>query len=367
MTLLFYNMIVESAKKWVMSDEEYFGKGLPGYISNSRMGLINPAEGGSVTRYQKGFEDTKSDYFILGSAIHALVLEADKYKLSEMTAPSGAGKMIIDMVHKLTTRDKSPLSFDEALDLAVKYFNYYGGELSETRRNNLISSTKGYYDYLCHFKTDDEIILNPDMKATALVCVERVLNNTEAVDLYKGESKEIEEEFEFLLDDNSRKYFNEDVITCDYITKSGKRLPLKCKIDSWSIDVENKTLWLTDLKTTSSNAETFMGQHCLVIEGYCDMNECFIHGSFHKYHYYRQMYMYLEMLKAYAKKEYGFDDTWTVNVNMIVVETTNLNRSFVYFVDSNLLEAGKIEMEYLLDMIGELQDNPVSLDSITLN
>ena len=40
-----------------MDDETYFGNGLPNYISNSLMGLINPDQGGSARKFFYGFED----------------------------------------------------------------------------------------------------------------------------------------------------------------------------------------------------------------------------------------------------------------------------------------------------------------------
>lgn len=347
-------IIPGSASRLKLSDAEYFGNALPGYISNSKLGLINPAQGGSLSRYVSGFEDSKSDFFKLGTAIHALLLEADSNELSTFVAPKGVVRDIIDTTYKLV---KNGQSFDMALSIAVKYHNYYNGEPGEKRMQSLVAATSDYYDYLSDVK-EGEIILDATMRSTVISCVSSVKANPEA---YKAICSP-EGDFDFL---DNRKYFNEDVMTCEYQTKDGTVLKLKNKVDSWSIDVENKILYLTDLKTTSSSIDTFMGQNGIQVFEYADMRPSFIHGSFHKYHYYRQMYMYYKILETYATQEYGFDpETWKVEVRMVVVETTGSNRSAIFNVSDELMQAGKQEMEFLLEMIAENKQNIPELNVI---
>lgn len=338
-----------------MSDELYFGNALPGYISNSKLGLINPAQGGSLSRYISGFEDSKSDYFRLGTAIHALLLEADSNTLSSYVAPKGVVRSIIDTTYKLVSRNGQ--SFEDALDTAFKYHNYYGGAPGPRRTETLIEATKGYYEYLSGAKPG-EIILDVDMQVTAAACVDAVKSNAKAYEAICSKDGE----FDFLSD---RRYFNEDVMTCQYQTKDGTIFNLKNKVDAWSIDVKNKILYLSDLKTTSSNIDMFMGQNAIQVFEYADAKLSFIHGSFHKYHYYRQMYMYYKILEAYVAEEYGFDETWTVEVKMVVVETTGGNRCGVFDVKQEFMDAGKVEFEFLMELIAANKDNIPELNIVT--
>lgn len=329
-----------------MSDELYFGNGLPGFTSNSKLGLINPKQDGTVAKFNSGFEDSTSDFFKLGTAIHALVLEPDAYKLSNMIAPNGTSRDIIDTTHKLVSRKNGALTFEEALQLAITLHGYYGGKPGPKRTATLVETTAEYYRYISNSAEEGEIILDAEMKATAISCVKAVRENEKAYELLIDSDKSTPD---FL---KTKLFFNEDVLTCVY-NRNGTDYNFKAKIDSWYIDTKEKVLCLTDLKTTGAQIENFMGRSVIEIQGFCDMVESYKHGSFHKYHYYRQMYMYLEMLKLYAAQEYGFDETWSVKVGMVVVETTNRNRCQVFEVTDDLLLAGQLELEYILDVMYE--------------
>ena len=61
-----------------ISDEEYFGEKYREYISNSRLKLIDPEEGGSPELFKAGLSPAFSDAFYYGSAIHCLTLQPDE-------------------------------------------------------------------------------------------------------------------------------------------------------------------------------------------------------------------------------------------------------------------------------------------------
>jgi hypothetical protein len=75
-------IIPESIQLIRMSDEEYFSEKYKDYISNSKLGLFNEDEGGSLEKYLEGFTSTHSDSFELGSAVHAVVLQPESYTVS---------------------------------------------------------------------------------------------------------------------------------------------------------------------------------------------------------------------------------------------------------------------------------------------
>lgn len=81
-------------------------------------------------------------------------------------------------------------------------------------------------------------------------------------------------------------------------------------------------------------------------------------GSMIKYHYPRQMAMYSFMLQEYCKKQYGFNQDWDFNCNMLVVETINNYRSNCFRVNETLLKKGKREFEELIKRVAYFQIFP---------
>ena len=70
-------------------------------------------------------------------------------------------------------------------------------------------------------------------------------------------------------------------------------------------------------------------------------------GSFQSYKYYRQIYFYGLLLLSYCNKVYGKRD-WTVNINIIAVETINPFHSQVFRIGEKWINLGKEEFEDLL-------------------
>ena len=68
-----------------MSDEEYFSDKWAGYISNSKLALINPAQDGSPQIYKEGLSKHPkySDSLVFGSAVHELVLQPGEFKVAD--------------------------------------------------------------------------------------------------------------------------------------------------------------------------------------------------------------------------------------------------------------------------------------------
>ena len=337
------NIIAGSVKLFNMTDEEYFGKGLPGYISNSRMGLINPAQGGSVERYLNGF-DQKTDSLQLGSAVHQLILEPELYELASVTAPSDSIRKIAVLAHKLTTREDNPLSFDDAIELGITTYNYYKGNCAygSKRYEGLIEKVKPFYDYLCGSNSENVIVLTEDLR-------EKCINALAAI-------KENPKFEELLKPSGGVEYYNEHVMTCD-IKYDGEIYHLKLKIDNFTVDHVAKHVVLNDLKTTSFKLGNFMGVEALaMINGSANgfsLEPVKLHGSFQKYCYYRQMYMYGAILQEYIRQEFG--EGYTFEANMLVVETVGYKpKAEVFNVSDYWLEQGRIEFDYLLDLISKV-------------
>lgn len=63
----YLEIIPDSIRLIKLKDEEYFSKAFNIYISNSKLSLLNPEEGGSVKKYLNGFSDSFNESFSLGA------------------------------------------------------------------------------------------------------------------------------------------------------------------------------------------------------------------------------------------------------------------------------------------------------------
>jgi len=354
-----FKIVPSTVTRLTMSDEEYFGGAVPLHISNSKMGLINPDQGGSPEKYVNGFGSSDSPALALGSAVHALILEGDMYKLfDKVDKPTAKVGMIFDTLHKLMVKGKG---FDEAIQEAAEIHEYYGGKIAGKRKETMITAGMPYLNYLQKDKTPYTICLDKAMREKLISCVASIHNNKLATELLAPTKPK-----DFF---SHRESFNEDVIICDieldFEDGSTMVLPLKAKIDNWSIDYVNKVLTLNDLKTTGKPVETFPGKEeiqTVEIDGNPTEILTFVKGSFQSYHYYRQMYMYGWMLWQYATEHLGVDNTWKLAVNMIVVETNKPHKSHVFNVDKRWMKAGKEEMQEILARIAYHEINGYDIE-----
>lgn len=314
--------VVESAHRLKISDEEYFSSKYANYISNSRLGNINPLDGGSWKKYSSPPKISTSS-LVLGSAIHELTLQKESFKLfPKCDKPTAKLGKTIDKIKFYRRQGETILS---SITKACKDCDYYASSIKNHIHSTIAS---GYKYYLQTFKYDDTYITLDDAswdKCTK--CVESLQNNApiqkelHPVDLF----------------DSPLPSFNEDAIFLDIVVlykNHGIELPLKMKADNWTIDEDDEILTLNDLKTTSKPNAWFMADY----------------GSFNKYHYYRQFYMYMYMLQNYCTKEYGYNHKWKYRGNVLVVNTENYE-SRLFKVNKAQFEAGKKEFETLIKMV----------------
>lgn len=332
-------IIPESIQLIKMSDEEYFSSKYKEYISNSRLGLLNPDEGGSIEKYLSGFKSDYSDSFELGSAVHSMILQPDFYFISKLDKPTGKLGLFVDTF--FTLRGKG-LKIKEAINLASEQANYYSGSLSETRFKTAFKKSIDYY--LKRIKTRSEIetkiplYLSKPMKEKVDLCMNGITSNKQVMNLLFPEG---------LL--SFPEVFNEYAIFCEVeVIIDGKtyRLKLKGKLDNFTIDHENSVITLNDLKTTGKPAGFFMGNMIKEMDESGEYKERWIDGSFQKYHYYRQVAMYLWLLNAALQAKYGY--VYTLKSNILLVETIPNFRSKVCKVNNKYIKKGLAEFKKLL-------------------
>jgi len=341
-------------------DEEYFGSAYRDFISNSQLKLINPEEGGAPTRFLEGFSsDSKSPALELGSAVHQMILEKDKYFLSPVDKPSGKVGAICDLLYKYKNEGYSE---QIALTMACEEEDYYKGKMTQKKYDDVLSKGQEYLEFL---KIQDEqpgaIVLTELQKEKLDGCLSSVKHNKLLMDLlfpppYIEDDLGCREAVDIVS-------YHEDVMIMEFVASIPNeefddplfneviRLKLKAKIDNWSIDFTRKIVTLNDLKTTGKPLNTFPGITTQRTDVNGDTYNVFEKGSFQSYHYYRQFAQYLFMLKKYVEHVHGVDNSWKFVVNVIVVETNKPHMSHAFKVGNKWIKTGYDEFVNLLKRV----------------
>lgn len=327
-------LIPSSIKAIRMSDEEYFSDKYKNYISNSKLSLINPAEGGSYEKFISGFNTDYSDSMELGSAVHAMILQPDDYIISPLIKPNGKLGKFVEEVIKFR---KQGLSLEKSFYEASISANYFSGKLKGKRLQTAI--IKGLPFYLKKFKEEEIegktiINLSESLHPKFAECYNSINNNLSVKSVLYPD---------YLVMPN--EVYNEIAIFADFkvtVENVSKIIKFKCKIDNFTINHELSEVSLNDLKTTSSPASYFMGNEVKVED-----ELVWYDGSFQKYRYYRQAAIYMMILQSYVNILHP-DKKFLFKSNMIVVETVPKYESVVYSIDNSYIIHGLKEFKSLI-------------------
>lgn len=323
--------ISSSIRRVEMDDETYFSSTYSGYVSNSRLGLINPEQDGSAKKYHTPprFE-TQS--LKIGSAVHECLLQPEEFTLAPKFGRPSA--KLGDVCDEIVKNRLDGMSIYQSIIQASKKVGYYVSTIDKKIRF-IIEKCLPYYIAINTPRTKNpyktEIILSDKDHDVVSSCLNSCYNNIQLMKKLKPMD---------LFGDIIESH-NEDAMFIDYlITYKDKhvKLKFKLKLDNWTIDVENKTITLNDLKTTSHGAEWFMHYPT---------------GSIYKYHYHRQFACYGSILWQYCVRHYGACEAqgWKMDCNVLVVQTTAPYTSKCYSIPKNLLTKGKIEFEQLMKRV----------------
>lgn len=316
-----------------ISDEEYFKrKG----ISNSRLKLINPVEGGSPQLFKNppAFEFDTS--LIRGTTIHQLFLQESDYVLSDYTGkPTGKLGCFIDYVYKNRCNG---MNIYDSINHASEQANYWVGKLTKTRLETAIRQGLDYYLRLIRKEfvnfNKETIVLPKQDYEVCKTCLSSLKNNFEINKLLS----------ENLFD--PKQFLNEIALFTDIKIElpDGREvvIPFKGKLDSVIVDPENKIVYLNDLKTTSKTLESFMGN--IYINDFGE--EEVYYGSFIQRHYYRQLAIYFLMLQMYLESINKAD--YDIRCNIFAVETTGMNRAKVFKINNSYIQYGINEFKELI-------------------
>ena len=138
-------IIPESIRLVKMTDEEYFSSENKDYISNSKLGLIDPEEGGSLEKYLSGYSGIYSESFELGSAVHAVVLQPDEYQISPVHKPTGKLGLFADKAYDLMKQHDGHIT-ESIITMASIEADYYSGKLTDKRIETALEQCKPYWE-----------------------------------------------------------------------------------------------------------------------------------------------------------------------------------------------------------------------------
>lgn len=308
-----------------ITDEVYFSEKYADYISNSRLKLINPDQGGSPEQYFEGFSGIYSDALIQGSAVHELVLQPEYFELVEIiNRPTGKPGFISDIVYK-----KTVLPTDEELIAAAKEVDYYGGNLNTIQMKELKAKVLPYCEqrmnYEARYTGDKELIfLGEAMREKVKACVSNLLGNAEIYSLLHPTgllTNPISENEQAILVDLAVDVEGHEPIV----------LKLKAKLDNFTIDKENNKLIINDIKTHGRKIGEFG-------------------DAVNNWRYMREMAVYATLLNLVAQKFYGMDKT-DIEANFLVVSTIPPYYTKVHRLRREDFLIGVEEFQRLLKMV----------------
>lgn len=316
---------LNSLRRVDMSDEEYFSSKYKEYVSNSRLKLINPEEGGNPEKYHNPPKFTSSS-LSLGSVVHEQILQKDYYEMApKLGRPNAKLGNCIDEIIKLR---QSGIGGYKAFELAMIKADYYARSINQTRFRDIIKRGLKYYFTRKKYNGNGTILSDSDWDA-AKESIESLQNNKEIMqklhptDIF-GEPIES---------------YNEDAMFIDFwiiYKNQATTLKYKMKIDNWTIDKENKHLVLNDLKTARDNPEYFATRT----------------GHLQTFCYYRQGALYGDILKLYCMKEYGYNERdWTFETNFLVVRNNPPYNSKCCNMNNFYYQKGVREYKKLLKMV----------------
>jgi len=294
--LIILKPLLDTLRLEKISDSEYFSPKYGKYISNSRLGLLNPRQGGSVEAFFEGFQDEGfNSSFQLGSAVHELVLQPESFELAPaLNKPTAKLGAMADELYPVWL--EHPVRTSDITEASNK-INYYKNKLTPDIIKKVNEQCIPYWKArkAAKLKSNKELIfLDNKSRDTVFNCVEALTNNPQVQELLHPSG---------LMDPPLS--LNENAILLDVkaICANGKTLilQLKAKLDNFTIDLEQDIVTVNDVKTIGK----------VVSE---------IDNNIIKYHYSRELAEYLYLLNLYVQKEYNIVKP-TVKANYLVVST----------------------------------------------
>lgn len=316
--------LLDTLRLETISDAEYFSAKYSNYISNSRLGLINPEQDGTPEKFFNGGFNAFSDSLVFGSAVHELVLQPDNFFLCEsVNRPTAKVGYIADYTYDPSGMIPTEEKFQEALD---KY-DYFKGNPPEKKRLEVKNQCLNYWRNRALFERSNKdpripIYLDEKSRVRLQGCLNSINDNDRIQELLKPKS--------FIGDVITA---NEQTILLDIQVEVEEYEPfvlkLKSKLDNFTID--GCMVTVNDVKTTSTYVDDFK-------------------KSLDYFRYYREMGMYSWLLSLCAQKFYNIKVP-KIKSNFLVVRTVDPFPSIVYPMNTKLFRKGFKEFVLLTKLV----------------
>lgn len=310
-----------------ISDAEYFSPKYAAYVSNSRLGNINPSQGGSPEKFFNPMGQIYSDSLILGSAVHQQYLQPEFFELVEIQRPNAKLGFVCDYIWE---HSKNHEINNEIIIQASNTVDYYKDALNDKRIGDIISAYNNYASSKKSYNIKEGIepmFIGPKMYETAIGCLNACNFNNEFKELmfpsYLVQEPISQNEQAFLLD-----------IKCTFPDKDPIIVRLKSKLDNFTINFDTNTITVNDLKTIGAILPKFDGEF----------------GNYNRYRYYRELAIYMFLLKMYAEQKYGMKNPH-MYANCLVVSTVPGYNTKVYKATNKEIDKGFKEFRYLMRLV----------------
>lgn len=323
-----FEPLIETLTVGKISDQEYFSKKYSDFISNSRLGYINPNQDGSPDKFFTSMKPIYSDSLLLGSAVHSQYLQPELFELVSIERPTAKLGFVCDYIwdHSDGSKDIP----EELLLEASSVIGYYKNALTVKRINDIHSAYSLYIESKHNFLKKpgvEPMFLSPKLFETANNCIDACNKNKNFQELINPsyiETKPISEnEQAFLIN-----------IKCIFPNKEPIIVKLKAKLDNFTIDFDSNTITVNDLKTIGAILPKFGGKE----------------GNFERFHYSREIAEYMWLLRLYAEHVHGMKNP-TMRANCLVVSTIPEYYTKVYKVTNTEVNRGFKEFKYLLRLV----------------
>lgn len=321
--------LLDTLRLQKIDDEEYFSERYNGYISNSRLSLINPEQDNDPKAFFEGLSkhNKYSDPLIFGSAVHELVLQPELFELCEVVdRPTAKLGFMADELYKYYCKGKLT---DKAIKNASDKVNYYKGKMTAERIQAVKEGCQKYWEDRKAYEEGRDsvttpIFLDPKSRERVKQCVQAVTNDCRMNELLHPTG---------LMEDPISE--NEQAILLDVKVEVPGFDPfvlrLKAKLDNYTIDKETNTVVVNDLKTIGKIVSEFPNNFAL-------------------YRYHRELAIYSWLLSLVAEKHYGMKDC-TVKANCLVVSTIPGYYTSIYEVTKADFDKGWTEFRKLLRLV----------------
>lgn len=173
--------LLDTLRLQKISDEIYFSSAYKDYISNSRLGLLNPHQQGSPEKFFEGFKQGGfNQSFMLGTAVHSICLQPEYFEIADdLGKPTAKLGAIADELYNIFVQRN--ITIDDLIKASDK-IDYYKGKIDKKRFTEVINKCTSYWQarqkHELNLTQDKEILyLDTKSREVALACIDALNNN----------------------------------------------------------------------------------------------------------------------------------------------------------------------------------------------